>query len=220
MAITYAVGVNSPTNLWQMVQDYAENTESSFVSYIPTFIQTAEERIYNTVQIPALRKTATGTLTLNNQYYTLPADWLATFSLQIVYPGSVGSFLLNKDPEYMREAFPDAAVTGTPTHYGQFDQNTLSLGPTPDQSYPVQLSYYYSPASIVTAGTSWLGSNMQNVLLYGTLREAYLYLKGEEDLINYCEQKYQEGLAMLKVLGEGKNRRDVYRSGQNRGPVT
>jgi hypothetical protein len=220
MTITYAVGVNSPTNLWQMVQDYTENTESSFVSYIPTFIQTAEERIYNTIQIPALRKTATGTLTLNNQYLTLPTDWLGTFSLQLIYPSGVGTFLLNKDAEYMREAFPDATVTGTPTHYGQFDQNTLVLGPTPDQNYTAQLSYYYYPASIVTAGTSWLGDNVQNVLLYGTLREAYLYLKGEEDLINYYEQKYQEGIALLKVLGEGKNRRDVYRSGQNRVPVT
>jgi hypothetical protein len=203
-----------------MVQDYTENTESSFVSYIPTFIQTAEERIYNTIQIPALRKTATGTLTLNNQYLTLPTDWLGTFSLQLIYPSGVGTFLLNKDAEYMREAFPDATVTGTPTHYGQFDQNTLVLGPTPDQNYTAQLSYYYYPASIVTAGTSWLGDNVQNVLLYGTLREAYLYLKGEEDLINYYEQKYQEGIALLKVLGEGKNRRDVYRSGQNRVPVT
>jgi len=220
MTITYAVGVNSPTNLWQMVQDYTENTESSFVSYIPTFIQTAEERIYNTIQIPALRKTATGTLTLNNQYLTLPTDWLGTFSLQLIYPSGVGTFLLNKDAEYMREAFPDATVTGTPTHYGQFDQNTLVLGPTPDQNYTAQLSYYYYPASIVTAGTSWLGDNVQNVLLYGALREAYLYLKGEEDLINYYEQKYQEGIALLKVLGEGKNRRDVYRSGQNRVPVT
>jgi hypothetical protein len=203
-----------------MVQDYTENTESSFVSYIPTFIQTAEERIYNTIQIPALRKTATGTLTLNNQYLTLPTDWLGTFSLQLIYPSGVGTFLLNKDAEYMREAFPDATVTGTPTHYGQFDQNTLVLGPTPDQNYTAQLSYYYYPTSIVTAGTSWLGDNVQNVLLYGALREAYLYLKGEEDLINYYEQKYQEGIALLKVLGEGKNRRDVYRSGQNRVPVT
>jgi len=203
-----------------MVQDYTENTEYSFVSYIPTFIQTAEERIYNTIQIPALRKTATGTLTLNNQYLTLPTDWLGTFSLQLIYPSGVGTFLLNKDAEYMREAFPDATVTGTPTHYGQFDQNTLVLGPTPDQNYTAQLSYYYYPTSIVTAGTSWLGDNVQNVLLYGALREAYLYLKGEEDLINYYEQKYQEGIALLKVLGEGKNRRDVYRSGQNRVPVT
>jgi len=220
MAITYAVGVNSPTNLWQMVQDYTENTESSFVSYIPVFVQTAEERIFNTVQIPDLRKAATGTLTVNNQFLTLPADWLGTFSLQIVYPGSVGTFLLNKDAEYMREAFPDPTVTGQPTHYGQFDQNTLTLGPTPDQNYPVQLAYYYYPASIVTAGTSWLGSNMQNVLLYGTLREAYIYMKGEDDMVAQYEQKYQEGIALLKGLGEGKNRRDVYRSGQNRVPVS
>lgn len=219
MAITYAVGVNSPTNLWQMVQDYTENTESSFVSYIPVFVQTAEERIFNTVQIPDLRKAATGTLTTNNQFLTLPSDWLGTFSLQIVYPGSVGTFLLNKDAEYMREAFPDPTVTGQPSHYGQYDQNTLVVGPTPDQNYPVQLAYYYYPASIVTAGTSWLGSNMQNVLLYGTLREAYIYLKGEDDMVAQYEQKYQEGIALLKALGEGKNRRDVFRSGQNRVPV-
>lgn len=220
MAITYAVGVNSPTNLWQMVQDYTENTESSFVAYIPSFVQTAEERIYNTVQIPALRKTQLGNLTSSNRFLSLPADWLATFSLQLIDGSGVSSYLLNKDAEYMREAFPNASVTGQPTHYGQYDQNTVILGPTPDASYSVQLSYYYYPESIITAGTSWLGNNMQNALLYGTLREAYIYMKGEEDLIANYEQKYQEGISLLKTLGEGKDRRDVYRSGQIRLPVS
>jgi hypothetical protein len=220
MTMTYAVGVNSPTNLWQMVQDYTENTESSFVSYIPTFVQIAEERIYSTVQIPALRKTWISSLTSGNRFLVLPADWLATFSVEITDNDGDSYYLLEKDAEFMRESFPKESVTGQPTHYGQYDDNAIILGPTPDTAYSVTLSYYYYPTSIVSAGASWLGDNMQNVLLYGTLREAYLYLKGDDDLTAQYEQKYQEGIELLRILGEGKNRRDVYRRGQIRVPVS
>jgi hypothetical protein len=218
MAITYTSGSNTVSNLWQMIQDYTENTESVFVSYIPTFVQVAEERIYNTVPIPTLRKNVTGTITSGNQYLATPSDWLSTFAISVVDPTSTNaqSFLLNKDVEYIRTSFPYPSVTGQPTHYALFDTTNFILGPTPDQSYSVELHYYYYPPSIVTAGSSWLGNNMGNVLLYGTLREAYLYMKGEQDMVSYYEQKYQEGIEMLRGVTEGRNRRDAYRSGLNR----
>jgi hypothetical protein len=203
-----------------LIQDYTENSESSFVSNIPTFVQLAEERIYNTVQIPAIRKNQTGTLTASNKYLTLPTDWLATFSLAVIDPTTQAqTFLLNKDVNYIREAFPTPSSTGTPTHYAQFDQNTLILGPSPDLAYAVELHYYYYPESIVTASTSWLGDNFETVLLYGSVREAYQYMKGEGDLTAQYEAKYQEALELLKQLGDGKDRQDAYRSGQVRVPV-
>jgi hypothetical protein len=218
--VTYTAGVSSPTNLWQLIQDYCQNTETTFVTDIPTFVQLAEERVYNSVQIPAIRKNQTGAMTSGNKYLTLPTDWLATFSLAIIDPATQAqSFLLDKDVNYIREAFPVPTDTGTPTHYGQFDQNTLIIGPTPDLSYAVELHYYYYPASIVTATTTWVGNNFGEVLLYGALREAYLFMKGEQDIIGYYEQKYQEGMGLLKQLGDGKNRRDAFRNGQTRVPV-
>ena len=204
-----------------LILDYTENSESSFVSNIPTFVQLAEERIYNTVQIPAIRKNQTGALTAGNKYLTLPTDWLATFSLAAIDPTTQAqTFLLNKDVNFIRESFPVPTDTGTPTHYAQFDQNTLILGPTPDLSYAVELHYYYYPESIVTATTSWLGDNFETVLLYGSLREAYQYMKGEEDLTAQYEAKYQESLGLLKQLGDGKDRQDTYRTGQVRVKVT
>jgi hypothetical protein len=209
------------TALVTLIQDYTENSESSFVSNIPNFVQLAEERIYNSVQIPAIRKNQTGAVTAGNKYLTLPTDWLATFSLAVIDPTTQAqSFLLNKDVNFIRESFPTPTDTGTPSHYAQFDSGTLLLGPTPDLSYAVELHYYYYPASIVTAGTSWLGDNFETVLLYGSLREAYTYMKGEEDLTAQYEAKYQEALALLKQLGDGKDRMDTYRSGQVRVPVT
>jgi hypothetical protein len=205
------------TQLVAAIEDYVETTESTFVSNIPTFVQLAEERIYNSVQIPAIRKNQVGNLTASNKYLTLPTDWLATFSLAVVDPTtSAQSFLLNKDVNYIREAFPTPSDTGTPTHYAQFDSTSLIMGPTPDASYAVELHYYYYPASIVTAGTSWLGDNFETVLLYGSLREAAIFQKGEADIIANYEAKYQESLMLLKVLGDGKDRRDAYRSGQTR----
>lgn len=208
-------------SLVQMIQDYTESTEQSFVDNIPNFVQLAEERIYNAVQMPAIRKNVTGTMSANNKYLSLPTDWLATFSLAVIDPvTNAQTFLLDKDVNYIREAFPDPDDTGTPTHYGIFDANTLILGPTPDVSYAAELHYYYYPESIVTAGTTWLSENFETVLLYGALREAYLYLKGETDLAAQYEAKYQESLMLLKQLGDGKDRRDAYRSGQLRVPVT
>lgn len=209
------------TQLVDLVKQYTQNEETSFVANIPVFVQLAEERIYNAVFIPAIRKNQIGTLTPSNKYLTLPADWLANFSLAVITPvTNAQSFLIDKDVNFIRECYPDPDDSGVPKYYAIFDKNTLILGPTPDSNYQVELHYYYYPESIVTASTSWLGDNFETVLLYGTLREAYLYMKGEQDIITYYEQKYQESLGLLKLLGEGKDRRDAFRSGLNRIPVT
>jgi hypothetical protein len=203
-----------------MIQDYVQSTETSFVSNIPTFVQLAEERIYNSVQIPALRKTSTASAVISNQYMSLPSDWLATFSLAIINPSTnVYTFLLNKDVNFMRECFTTSTATGAPQYYAIWDNDTMILGPTPNLAYTLELNYYYYPVSIVDAGTSWLGTNFETVLLYGSLREAYTYLKGEQDMMTYYEQKYQEALAQLDRLGDGLERQDAYRSGQVRVPV-
>lgn len=209
------------SQLVDLVKQYTQNEETSFVANIPVFVQLAEERIYNAVFIPAIRKNQIGTLTPSNKYLTLPADWLANFSLAVIAPvTNAQTFLLDKDVNFIRECYPDPDDVGVPKYYAIFDKNTLILGPTPDSNYQVELHYYYYPQSIVTASTSWLGDNFETVLLYGTLREAYIYMKGEQDMIQYYEQKYQESLGLLKLLGEGKDRRDAFRSGLNRIPVT
>lgn len=208
------------STLSTLIQQYCESTETTFVANIPTFVQLAEERIYNSVQIPAIRRNQTGTLSVNNKYLTLPSDWLATFSLAVINADGSQEFLLDKDVNFVRQSFPSPTDTGKPQYYAIFDANTFLLGPTPDSAYSVEMHYYYYPTSIVTAGTTWLGDNFETVLLYGSLREAYTYLKGEADMMQYYDQKYQEALGLLKQLGDGKDRRDAYRSGQVRVPVT
>ena len=207
--------------LSQSIQDYVQSTETTFVANIPTFVQLAEERIYNSVQLPAIRKNSTATMTIGNKYMSLPSDWLSTFSLAVFNPtNNEYTYLLNKDVNFIRQAYPDADDTGRPEYYAIWDADTMILGPAPDLAYTAELHYYYYPASIVNAGTSWLGDNFETVLLYGSLREAYIFLKGEQDMMNYYEQKYQESLGLLKRLGDGLDRQDAYRSGQVRVPVT
>jgi hypothetical protein len=191
------------------------------VANIPTFVQLAEERIYNSVQIPAIRKNVTGTMTQDFQYFQLPSDWLSTFSLAVI-DGTTGEYeyLLNKDVNYIRAAYPYPTSKGKPKYYAIWNNTSMILGPTPDLAYTAELHYYYYPASIVGAGTSWLGDNFETVLLYGSLREAYTYLKGSEDMMANYENKYQEALALLKRLGDGLDRQDAYRSGQARVAVT
>lgn len=209
------------TQLAQLIQDYCQSTETSFVANIPTFVQVAEQRIYNTVQLPALRKNVTGSMSNGNQYMSLPSDWLSTFSLAVI-DGTTGEYeyLLNKDVNFIRASYPFPATSGKPAYYAIFDNNSMLLGPTPDANYTAELHYYYYPVSITVADTSWLGNNFDSVLLYGSLREAYTYLKGEADMMAYYEQKYQEALGQLKRLGDGLDRQDAYRSGQVRVPVT
>lgn len=216
------------TQLVNAVKGYAENDFPDSVAadsltskdQIDTFIKQAEQRIYNSIQLLELRKNVTGNCTANNKYLSVPSDWLANFSLAVIDPDTGEyDYLLNKDVNFIRESFPFPAVTGKPTHYAMFDQNSYILGPTPDADYSVELHYFYYPQSIVVSGTSWLGDNFESVLLYGTLLEAYTYMKGEGDVLGMYQKRYDEALAMLKQLSEGKNRQDMYRNLQVRYPV-
>jgi len=199
------------------IEDYIEASDSTFVANIPNFVKATEQKVYNTVQIPALRKNVTGATTSGNKYLGMPSDWLATFSMAAINP-STGeyTYLLNKDVNYIRAAFPFPATTGAPTHYAVFDNSAFILGPTPDAAYSVELHYFYYPESIVTAGTSWLGDNFDTVLLYGSLVEANMFIKGEADTTTKYMEQYQDALGKLKVLGDGRDRQDAYRSGQVR----
>jgi hypothetical protein len=212
MALTYS-------QLVVQIQDYTENTFT--VTDINNFIQQAEQRIYNTVQLPALRKNVTGTLSTGNKYLAMPTDWLATFSLAVINTSNEYLYLLNKDVNFIRQSFPDtdSDFYGEPEYYAVFDNATFIVGPTPDANYSAELHYFYYPESIVTAGTSWVGNNFSSALLYGSLLEAYTYMKGEADVLTNYRNRYDEAMLLLKQLGDGKNRQDSYRSGQVRYPV-
>jgi hypothetical protein len=206
-------------------QDWTNSAGSGTVTFTGTeqiniFIQQAEQRIYNSVQLPVFRKNVTGLVTTGNKYLNVPTDWLATFSLAVMHPVTQAqTFLLNKDVEFIREAFPPPDVLGTPQYYAIFDNTTFILGPTPDAGYNMELHYFGYPVSIVTAGTSWLGDNFDQVLLYGALIEAYTFMKGEADVIGQYSKRYDESILLLKQLGEGKDRQDTYRTMQARIPV-
>lgn len=214
------------TELVTLVSDYCENTFPTVD--MDTFIRQAEQRIYNTVQLANLRKNVTGSLTSGNKYLACPNDFMSAYSLAI-YPASGGEylFLLNKDVNFMREAYPNPATTGKPKHYAIFgpqsndvNELTFMVGPTPDASYGAELHYYYYPQSIVTAGTTWLGDNFDSALLYGTMCEAITYIKGEADMVKLYNDRYMQAIALLKNLGDGKQRGDAYRDGQVRIPVS
>ena len=209
MAMTYS-------ELVAAINSYSENSFDT--TDIDTFIQQAEQRIFNTVQLPDLRRNQVGNTTTGNKYLTTPSDWLSTYSLAVIDGNNEYTYLINKDVNFIRESFPDtdSAFYGKPEYYAIFDDNTFILGPTPDQNYTVELHYFYYPTSIVTAGTSWLGENFDTALFYGSLLEAATYLKAEPDVIANYTQRYTEALSMLKQLGDGKDRRDAYRSGQAR----
>lgn len=292
--------------LYYAIQNYAESDEQTFVQSIPTFVYNCEERVYNAVQIPAIRKNVIGNFTSGDHYLALPSDYLASFSLAVIDADGNYEYLIDKDVNFIRQAYPNPTTdTGTPRYYAQFQPYTYIIGPTPNGNYQTELHYYYYPESIVqgvlsglgtitggsgyvngtyqkvmltggkgqyamadivvsggavtsvsirdggsfyvvgdvlsastanlgnsgsgfsvpvtninnATGTSWLGSNFETVLLYGSLREAVIFQKGEQDMVNYYEQKYQESLALLKDLGDGKDRRSAYRDGQLRLPV-
>jgi hypothetical protein len=207
-------------NYAQLVSELESYTENQFqTADIDTFIREAEQRIYNAVQLPALRKNVIGNVTLNNKYLSSPTDWLSTFSLAVIDAAGNYTYLLDKDVNFIRESYKKATDTGLPIYYAIFDQNTFIMGPTPDDSYVMELHYYYYPASIVTAGTSWLGDNFDSTLLYGALLEAYTYMKGEADVLAGYQKRYDDAMVLLKQLGDGKNRSDTYRNGQVRIPV-
>ena len=215
------------TQLTAAIKAYTENDFPQAVGaggltsaeQIARFVQQAEQRIYNSIQFPALRKNVTGNATASNKYLATPVDWLATFSLARINADGSYEYLLNKDVNFIREAFPFPAVSGAPTHYAIFDENTFILGPTPDASYSMELHYFYYPQSIVTAGTSWLGDNLDSLLFYGSLLEAAAFMKSEPDTVKNYMERYNEAFTMGKQLGEGKDRQDMYRTPQVRYPV-
>jgi hypothetical protein len=215
------------TELTSAIKGFAENdfpaTVGAFTSptQIARFVELAEQSIFNTVQMPAFRKNMTGNTTAGNKYLATPSDWLATFSLAVINAANEYHYLLNKDVNYIREAYPDtdAAFYGEPRYYAVFDDNTFIMGPTPDVDYAVELHYFYYPESIVTAGTSWLGTNFDSVLLYGALLEAANFMKSDGDTVNLYKARYDRAMAELKQLGDAKERQDAYRSGQVRYPV-
>jgi len=228
------------TELITAIQTYTENTfpsttlaDGTVVSsttQLNRFIEQAEQRIYNTIQFPSLRKNVLGVVSTTTPYLAAPTDYLATYSIAVIDSDSNYVFLLNKDVNFIRQAYPKASDTGVPAYYALFGPtvngttitNELSfmLGPKPDANYQTELHYYYYPESITTAGSTWLGDNFDTVLLYGCLVEAYTYMKGEQDIIGLYDTKYKEALALAKRLGDGMERQDAYRSGQFRQAVT
>ena len=210
------------TQLTAALQDYLETQETSFVSNIPTFVRQAEERIYRSVQIPELRKNATASTTAGNQYLARPLDFLSVFSLAVVDGSGNYSYLYDKDVNFIREAYPGPSTQGLPKYYAQFDgdqtgtEGNFILGPTPNSNYTVELHYYYDPPSIVDTGTSWLGTNAETALLYGSLVEAYTYLKGDADMLQLYTNRYMEAMAQLFGI-DLRSKRDDYRDGQMSG---
>jgi hypothetical protein len=223
------------TELVAAIKGYCENdfptTAGSFTStdQVNTFIKQAEQRIYNSVQFPAIRKNVTAATTINNKYLSSPGDFLAPYSLAVIDGTGSYEYLLNKDVNYIRAAYPNPNDTGIPRYYAIFGPTTTNdappvitneysfiLGPTPDAAYSVELHYYFYPESIVTASTTWLGDNFDSTLLYGSLVEAYTFMKGEPDVVAAYNKRYEEAMILAKRLGDGMERRDAYRSGQVR----
>ena len=207
------------TSLLASVQEYTQNSESTFVAEIPNMVKQVEDRIQHIIQLPVFRKTSSGTVTASNRFLATPTDFVAAYSLAVLNGSSEYSFLLNKDVDFIRESFDKTTDTGLPRFYAVWDHDTFLLAPTPNSGYTTQLNYFYKPESIVTAENTWLGDEAESALLYGTLVEAYTFMKGEQDLMQLYEQRYKEALVKLKELGDGKLRQDMYRSGQVRVPV-
>jgi hypothetical protein len=208
------------SELTTAIQDYTQNSETTFVSHIPTFVKQAEDRIQHMVQLPMFRKSSSGTLTASNRFLAAPSDFVSAFSLAVIDASDDYHYLINKDVNFIREAFPATGTEGQPRFYALWDEDTFLLGPTPSAALNTQLHYFYKPESIVTASTTWLGDEAEAALLYGSLVEAYTFMKGEQDLIQLYDTKFKEALVKLKELGDGKNRQDMYRSGQVRMAVS
>lgn len=202
------------------IQDICENEFSA--GQLAMFTEQAEQKIYNTVQIPALRKSVTGVLTVGIPYLQIPTDFLYAYSVALIDASGTYHYLLNKDVNFIREAYPttDVASRGRPKHYANFSTASFIIGPTPDLAYGAELHYGYYPPSIVVAGTTWLGNEFDSALLNGALLEAIRFMKGEQDVVAMYEKLYLQSIALLKQLGDGKLRQDTYRSGQVRVPVS
>jgi len=210
MSFTYA-------QLKQAIQDYTENDETSFVTNLPVFIRQAEERILKNVQLSLFRKNVTGSMTASNKYLACPSDFLAPFSLSFVDSNSDHQFLQFKDPDFVQTFNPDATTTGNPRYYAVFDVDNFILGPTPSASSTVELHYFYRPASLTAgsdSGTTWLSENAEIAMLYGSLMEAYIYMKGEQDMMALYEKRFAEAVQGLKMFGEAKEVTDEYMTGK------
>jgi hypothetical protein len=207
------------SELVQAIQDYTQNEETSFVSNIPTFVQQAEERINRSIMLPELRKNVTASTLIGNKYIARPSDFLSVFSFAVIDAAGDTTYLLGKDVSFIREAYPSSGTQAIPKYYAQFDgdasgtEGNFILGPTPDANYDVELHYYYDPESIVTSGTSWYGENAESALLYGSLIEAYTYMKGEADLIALYTGRYKEAMGQLTGI-DIRSDRDEYRNGK------
>jgi len=206
------------TTLKSAIQDYTENTETTFVSNLTNIIVQAENRIIKSVELPNFRKNVTASLTTSNSYLATPDDYLYPYSLAVIDSDSNYNYLLNKDVNFIREAFPAEATTGVPKYYGQFDDDFFIVAPTPSSTFTVELHYFYIPESITASsdGTSWLGTNASEVLLYASLVEAYTFMKGEADILSDYDKRFKEALGKLTLESDSYNRKDAYRSGQRR----
>ena len=210
MSFTYA-------QLKQAIQDYTENDETTFVTNLPLFIRQAEERILKSVQLSLFRKNATAATTASNKYLSCPSDFLAPFSLSLAGTDGDKFFVDFKDPSFLQSYTPDATTTGAPRYYSVFDIDNFLLAPTPDTTYTAELHYFYRPLSLTAgsdSGTTWLSINAELTLLYGSLVEAYLFMKGEQDMMAYYDKRFTESLSGLKMLGEAKETTDEYRTGK------
>jgi|TARA_R100000426_G_scaffold35675_1_gene28653 hypothetical protein len=204
------------------IQDYTDNTETTFVNHLSDFIKGAEDRIFKNVDLELFRKNVTSSLTASDKFLTVPSDYLASFSLQITTSGSE-DILLQKDVNFLQEAFPTSASTGVPRFYAVFDVNNFILAPTPNSNYAVELHYYYKPTSLTAgadSGTTWISTNAPFALLYGSLVEAYTYMKGEADMMQQYEKRFTDQLMRLKDLGEARENEDAYKAGLPRAQRT
>lgn len=199
------------------IQEYCENYEDTFVTHIPDFIRAAEERINNAVQLPAQRVNVTKAATADTPYQALPCDLLSIFSVAVIDSSSNYVYLLNKDVNFIRSAYPQATTSGVPVAYALFDDETMFVGPTPDDAYTIELHYYALPSSLADAGgdgTTWLSTNFPYALLYAALVDAYIYMKGDSEVLTMYDTRFKEQMGLLKQLGDGKDRQDAYRVGQ------
>jgi hypothetical protein len=204
--------------LLSLMQSMLQNTETTFVANIPQLVRVAERRVYNEAQLPVTRQNSTTSFTASSPYLAVPTDFISVYEMTVISSGQY-SPVIPVDVGFIRECYPDPTVTGTPKHYALFDQNAFLVGPTPTSGLTAELHYFRMPSSIVTEGSTWLGTNWPDALLYASLLEGYIYMKGEADLLQVYNQHYQESLAELKVAAGGKMRGDTYRDGQAKGPV-
>ena len=203
------------TTLKQSIQDWTQNSETTFVNELDFIIKNAEERIFKTVDLDYFRKNVTGSMSSGNQFLQKPSDYLASFSLSFVNASSENVFLLQKDVNFIQEYNPNPSTTGSPKYYASYDVDNYIVAPTPDSNYTVELHYFYRPASITTddSGTTWISENASDALLYACLVEAYTFMKGEADMLQLYTEKYGEAISRLKVYGEGQENSDAYRDG-------